>query len=231
MLRSIQRRLFPAKPGTAVTSDTSGPWDACADQCILGSEVLHPVGPEVLCFPLWELPRNVHDLFLWSLFCLILYVQRESEARLPHSLLCVELTHCPELPAGGRRSVERVDGHKELFISDTRQCRSRDTNASPGSAGAKPGAEVGSPASLFPTLPKVWNQSSLAHSQGPWKKDWTSFSTAHPPCPFHPLTDLLTAERNPACPCSSCLRSLCRYQETPVFIFNHLKLTIIQGPA
>lgn len=29
---------------------------------------------------------------------LILYVQRESEARLPHSLLCMELKHCPKLP-------------------------------------------------------------------------------------------------------------------------------------
>ena len=63
MLRSIQRCLFPAKPGTAVISDAECTWSlrwlccpllqrASADQCILGHEVLQPMGPEVLCIPI-----------------------------------------------------------------------------------------------------------------------------------------------------------------------------------
>ena len=53
-----------------------------------------------------------------------------------------------------------------------------------GLSGAKPGAEWRPPASLLPALPKVWNQSSLAHSPEPQKKDCNFLIHCAPSAPL-----------------------------------------------
>lgn len=111
LLTSIQRCHAPSKPGSCVHqwpgrhvwplrwlslalppaslcgSAHTGWWAAPTN----GAQASLSVCPH-----LGNLPRYYNDLFIWSLFCMILDVQRELETGLSYSLLYPEiLINCP----------------------------------------------------------------------------------------------------------------------------------------